>query len=114
MEAFAAVRALQFARELEISKAVLEGDSELIINALKDDGSSLTTRDLILQDTDFISAFFTQLRYSHIMREGNMAAYNLARYSRNVSDFVVWMEDAPPYIHNVGEFHHFILIIFQS
>ena len=27
-----------------------------------------------------------------------MAAYNQAR---NVSDYLVWMEDAPPHIHNV-------------
>lgn len=45
MEALAVVKAIQFVRELEISKAVLEGNSKMIIiNALKDDKSSLTTQ----------------------------------------------------------------------
>lgn len=44
MEALAVEEAIQFVRELEISKAVLEGNSKMIINALKDDKSSLTTQ----------------------------------------------------------------------
>ena len=46
---------------------------------------------------------FTQLHNSHIRREGNMVAHNLAMYARNFSDFVVWMEDAPPQIYNVAQ-----------
>ena len=58
---------------------------------------------LILQDVNFISASFTQLCYSHVRREGNMVTHNLVRYARNVSNFVVWMEDAPPHIYNVAQ-----------
>ena len=46
--ALAAVTALQFARELDISEVVLEGDSEIIITALTDEHYPLTTYDLIL------------------------------------------------------------------
>ena len=101
MEALAAIRALQFARELDISEVVLEGDSEIIITALMDKHYPLTTYGLILQEANLLSMSFTKLHYSHIRREGNMVAHNLARYARNVSDYVVWMEDAPPHIHNV-------------
>lgn len=59
----------------------MEGDSEIITTALKDE--------------------HLPLLYSHIRREGNMVAHNLARYTRNVSDYVVWIKDAPPHIHNV-------------
>ena len=46
---------------------------------------------------------FTQSRYSHIRREGNMVAHNIATYARNFSDFVVWLEDAPPQIYNKAQ-----------
>ena len=81
MEALAIIRALQFAWELDISEVVLEEDSEIITTALKDE--------------------HLPLLYSHIRREGNMVAHNLARYTKNVSDYVVWIKDAPPHIHNV-------------
>ena len=30
-----------------------------------------------------------------------MVTHNLTMYTRNVSNYVVWMEDVPPHIHNV-------------
>ena len=53
--ALAAVTALQFARELDISEVVLEGDSEIIITALTDEHYPLTTYDLILQDANLLN-----------------------------------------------------------
>ena len=85
VEALAAVTALQFARELDILEVVLEGDSEIIITTLADEHYPLTTYDLILQDANLLFMSFTQLRYSHIRKEGNMVTHNLARYARNVS-----------------------------
>ena len=72
-----ALRAPQFAQELEISEAVLGGDLEVIIKALKEEETSLTTHGLVLQDAKFFSISFTQLCYSHIRREGNIVAHNL-------------------------------------
>ena len=85
VEALAAVTALQFARELDILEVVLEGDSEIIITTLTDEHYPLTTYDLILQDANLLFMSFTQLRYSHVRKEGNMVTHNLARYARNVS-----------------------------
>ena len=101
VEALAVARALQFAAELDFKEAILEGDSEIIIKALKDKESSLTTHGLFIQDAKFISMSFTQLRYSHTRREGNMFAHSLAKYAANIVDYVVWMKDAAPQIHNV-------------
>ena len=101
VEALATARALQFATKLNFKEAILEGDSEIIIKALKEEESSLTTHGLFIQDAKFISMSFTQLRYSHTRREGNMVAHGLAKYAVNIVDYVVWMEDAPSQIHNV-------------
>ena len=42
VEALAAVRAISFAQELGFSKFILEGDSELVIKALKSNEDSLS------------------------------------------------------------------------
>lgn len=56
VEAFAAIRALQFARELDIS--------ETIIKALTDEHYPLTTYGSIIQEANLISMSFTKLLYS--------------------------------------------------
>ena len=86
---------------MDFKEAILEGDSEIIIKAHKEEESSLTTHGLFIQDAKFIFMSFTQLCYSHTRREGNMIALSLAKYAANIVDYVVWMEDAPPQIHNV-------------
>ena len=32
-----------------------------------------------------------------------MVAHYLAKYAKNVSDYVVWIEDAPPQLYNVPQ-----------
>ena len=43
---------------------------------------------------------FCKLHYSHVKREGNMVAHVLARFALNVSNYSVWLEDAPPQFHS--------------
>ena len=48
IEVLAAAKALQFASELGISKAILEGDLEVIIKPFIEDVDSLTTHGLLI------------------------------------------------------------------
>ena len=95
IEAIAASRALEFGQEIGITEAVLEGDSELIINSLKVGGQSIASVEPLLQDAIVFSNCYSKLLYSHCRREGNRLSHNLARYSINVSNYVVWMEEVP-------------------
>ena len=95
IEAIAAARALEFGQEIGITEAVLEGDSELIINSLKVGGQSIASVEPLLQDAIVFSNCYSKLLYSHCRREGNRLTHNLARYSINVSNYVVWMEEVP-------------------
>ena len=43
--------------------------------------------------------FFTHLLYSHT--ECNSVAHGLVRFTVNIPDFLVWVEDVPPQFHSV-------------
>lgn len=43
LEAFAALRVLEFSLEIGISFAILEGESEIVINAFKDESALISS-----------------------------------------------------------------------
>ena len=94
----AASTAVQFASELGLSNIALEGDSHVLMQAIIHDRPFLSLDGLLIDDLRFNARCFNQLHYSYIRREGNMVAHRLARYTLNVLEFVVWMEDFPPQI----------------
>ena len=65
------------------------------MSALINDNMFLSSNIFLIDDFDAI--FFTQLRYSHVKREGNKVAHSLARHALCILDFVVWMEDVSPF-----------------
>ena len=86
VEALAIAKAVSFAAEIGITKAVLEGDSLTIMKALSSDHSSLVSFGLMID----------QLIYSHVKRECNSVAHCLARYVFDSLNFLVWMENVLP------------------
>ena len=96
MEAIAANRALEFAREIGINDAILGGDSSLVHLALKRGEHSLSPFGLLVEDIKLSSASFSTLLYSHTKREGNKVAHGLVRHAIHILDYVVWMESMPP------------------
>ena len=95
IEAMAASKALEFARELGIAKAVLEGDSQVVIMALNSKTSVLAPYGSLIQDSLTLSNSYSKLSYSHTKREGNTVAHNLAKLVVNLTNCVIWMEDVP-------------------
>ena len=89
VEALAAAKAVSFAAEIGITKAVLEDNSLTIMNALSSDHLSLATFGLILNDIKFSAENFVQLHYSHVERECNTLTHCLARHAFDISDFLV-------------------------
>ncbi|KAL0017323.1 hypothetical protein SO802_004392 [Lithocarpus litseifolius] len=95
MEAIAATRALEFAREIVITDAILEGDSWLVYHALTSGEQSLSSFGLLVEDVKVFSIRFRTLLYSRTQREDNKVAYRLVKHAIHVSDYVVWMESVP-------------------
>ena len=97
-EALAAMKALSFAHELGFQNIVLEGDALNLIQALKAQEQNLLPWGLLVEDVKEYGTKFRRVLYSHVKRNGNSVAYNLAKHALCISDFQVWMEDVPSYI----------------
>ena len=93
IEALVANKALEFAREMDIADAVLEGDSLMVMTMLKSKNTGLTPFGLLLQDSLALSSSFSKLSYFHTKREGNIVAYNLAQLAINFTNCAIWMKN---------------------
>ena len=95
LETLAACKALEFPLELGFDKAILKGDSMIVIATLRDPFPSLASYGLLLQDALMMARSFTCISFQHVGRVGNNIAHNLARYACHVTGFSIWMEDVP-------------------
>ena len=100
IEAIATARAISFAHDLSLSNYILEGDSDMVIKALKrNDDSFLYFGHILASAKTLIDV--NCITFSHACRIGNAFAHNLEKHARHVIGFKVWMEDVPPHLHSV-------------
>lgn len=100
VEVIAARRALMFAKELGFDKIEVEGDSEIVVNAIAGDYMDNSYWGHVLQDVKFLFSSFSCISVKHIYRAGNCVAHKLARRAAR-NPFLVWMESVPPDILDV-------------
>ncbi|XP_075645735.1 uncharacterized protein LOC142616862 [Castanea sativa] len=95
VEAMAASKAVEFGSELGIQRAIIEGDSAVVVKSLTSKECGLTPYSQLLNDVSLFSGFYSQLSYSHVKRDGNKVAHSLAKLALTTQSFTVWMEDVP-------------------
>ena len=71
------------------------------MKALGEDGRALASFDPLIQDSKFFSRFFSQILYSHVRSDANKLVHGLVRYSFNITNYAVWMEDVSPQFYSV-------------
>ena len=89
---------MSFAAELGVSSIIIEGDSKVVIKAMRSEEESLSTYGHMIAAVRQIMDGFNSLSFTHTRRQGNNLAHNLARH---VSGYPVWMENVPPQLQNV-------------
>ena len=94
VEVIAARRALVFAKELGFERVMVEGDSEIIIKAIKEKTLLSSVLGHILEDIHVLSGSFSSISFHHIKRMGNCVAHRLAHISF-CNLLLVWMEEVP-------------------
>ena len=102
IEVIAAARALEFGQEIGITEAILEGDSELIVNYLKSGRATVASVELLIQD-GLCGATITKLLYSHCRRDDNKLAHSLAKFLIHVPNYLAWMKEVPHTLLFVAE-----------
>ena len=100
VEALAAARAISFAHELSLSNYILEGDSEVVIKALKSNDDSLSSFGHILASAKILTDV-NCITFFHTRRIGNTVVHNLAKHARHVVGFKVWIENVSPHLHSI-------------
>ena len=98
IEALAAWKALTFTHELGFQNVILEGDALGLIQPLKSQERNLCPLGLLMEDVKIYLNHFQRVLYSHVKRNGNSVAHNLAKHAISILGFQVWMEDIPSHI----------------
>nr|POE52943.1 hypothetical protein CFP56_36118 [Quercus suber] len=86
-EVLSAWKALLFAHELGFQNVILKGDALHLIQALKSQEQSLCLLGLLVEDVKIYSSHFQRMLYSHVKRNSNGVAHNLARHAISKPDF---------------------------
>ena len=90
---------LQFAKDLSIQDFIIEGDSLLVINALKELSPPPSSVAAIISNSLLVSQEFRQVVFSHVCRQSNRPAHLLAKYAFGIDDFSVWLEEEPCFLN---------------
>ena len=100
-KALAAVRAVTLALDLNLSSFIVKGDSKVVISALRKEEESFSSFGHLISSIKHYLHSCTCISFSHTCRSGNSVAHSLAKYTRHIVGFSVWMEDVRPQVNDV-------------
>ena len=101
-EAMGARYTMELAARLGYVRVSLEGDSLLVVNAVKDRRVGATPIFRIFSDITFLAGSLESFSISHVRRAGNAVAHLLARWVCPAGDEIVWLDSFPPSITTLG------------
>ena len=98
VKVLAAVHAFRLALELGHLSIILEGDSKVAIDAFWSKQQSLTECGHLIEEAKWLANQFEAVEFNYVLRKCNIAAHNIARHAKHVSECMVWVEDVPPHL----------------
>nr|XP_023881219.1 uncharacterized protein LOC111993612 [Quercus suber] len=75
IEAMVATQAFEFVAEVGVDRVVIEGDSSVVMEALRSNNAGLASYGLLVEDAKLLERNFSELSYSHTNRKGNNVAH---------------------------------------
>jgi ribonuclease HI len=100
MEAYAARQGAEMSRDMGFRKILLEGDAQVIVQAINSAGACSARYASIIDDTRDILQSFSSWRVLFVRLEWNSVAHSLARVVVTQCLFQVWIELLPDSVHN--------------
>ncbi|XVF30350.1 hypothetical protein REPUB_Repub16aG0049600 [Reevesia pubescens] len=83
------------------SKIEVEGDSSLVISAIKGNMEDHSLAGGIVEFVKKSLQKFRSVRLLHVKRSGNVMAHVLAKHAKEIDTFHVWIEDDPSFFSDV-------------
>lgn len=80
-----------FARDIGIQEFVLEGDSQVVVDAITSYSHPPSSIALVCS----LSHEFREVEVSHTHRDKNVPAHLLTKYALGVKHYVTWIEESP-------------------
>ena len=111
VEAKAFEEGLQLAGDLGLKQVILEGDAQIVTNALLGKCLPPTSIQMIITGARRWRHTVQEWKVSFVRRTGNWAAHYMAQNAKLISDCVVWVEDTPPIIQ--CQVHRDVLLMNQ-
>ena len=87
-----------FAKEVGIRDLVLEGDSLIVVQALKQVSNAPSTVSSLIYGMLAECNEFRKVSFSHVKRQGNKPAHLLAKQALGLDDFSAWIEECPCFL----------------
>ena len=95
-KALACCDAIEFVVDIGLSDIVIEGYCVQVINAIKDCKVNLSRLGHVIEDIQVLISVLRWADVRWVKRSANLVAHSLARYAKNISNDVMWLEDSPP------------------
>ena len=89
VEALAVVKAVTFAMDLNLPSFIVEGDSEVVISALRKEEDSFSSFGHLIFSIKHYLQSCSCISFSHTRRSGNLVAHSLAKFAKHLVDLSV-------------------------
>lgn len=89
MESLAAVHAIRLANDCGFPSIILEGDLEIVNNALRSEEESFTSFGHLIAKAKTIAKTFYAVTLFHTHRQGNFVAHYLVRHASHFTSFTM-------------------------
>ncbi|OMO77333.1 hypothetical protein CCACVL1_15074 [Corchorus capsularis] len=100
-EARAALKAIEWSKDMGFKDVILEGDALTIIKKLSSKLQDLSPIGTFIEEIKLHSSLFNSCTFSHIGRDGNTTAHALASYGFSLQEETIWMEELPTLVLDV-------------
>ena len=87
--------------DLNLPSFIVEGDSEVVISALRKKEDSFSSFGHLISSVKQILVNCNCISFSHTRRSGNSVAHSLTQFAKTIDGVLVWMEDVPPPVSDV-------------
>ena len=97
-EAKAMEVSILFAWDLGLKNIVPEGDSLVVVQALKGSFTPAISIQKVTEGIFWWLKKFNNWKILHARRSNNTAAHSMAKEAKSILESIIWVEDSPPFI----------------